>query len=516
MTRRLLTAVSCSLAAALAAPALAVAADAGTWASAGQLGVHRGAPISARLADGSVLVGGGSAWSTAAASTQRYFPASNTWRPTADLLVPRSMAATVVLADGRVLVTGGRSDGYASLRSAELYDPATDTWTPAGQMSTARSLHSAVVLQDGRVLVVGGDGIYAPAAGAELYDPATGTWTPTGPVVKPRYAAAAARLDDGRVLVVGGWNGDTLQSAELFDPASGQWTATTDMAERRNGSGAARLPDGRVLVAGGSTNAGPTRTVSRTSEIYDPATATWSPSGLLNAPRGDAEMGTLANGQPFVSGGFYAEFKPNPELPVLPTWVRDVYDDTVERYDAATGTWTQSAPAPFGRSGHAAVPLADGSLLLAGGFSRWIQYGRGSAAETAADRYYPPGTATPTPTPTPVPPAAPAPPDGPKPFPQTLPRLSKLPSKLTVDRRGRIAFSVRCTGTTTCRDTLTLKTSKGRRLARKTFEVGANRKAIVRLTLSKTALQSVKRGSTKVMLALATRKQTTKATLTRR
>jgi hypothetical protein len=79
-------------------------------------------------------------------------------------------------------------------------------------------------------------------------------------------------LPNGKVLVAGGqWPG-TLYSktAEIYDPATGTWTPTGDMTiGRGNGPAATLLPDGRVLVAGGSTGGG---AVTATAEIYDPTT----------------------------------------------------------------------------------------------------------------------------------------------------------------------------------------------------------------------------------------------------
>lgn len=481
----------------LSAPAVAPANTNGTWVQAGALSAPRTAAFGVRLPDGTALVVGG-----AGTTTERYHPATNTWTPGPAMGEEHTSATVVTLADGRVLVAGGGTYSEET-KTAELLDPQTGTWTPTGAMHATRKFQPGVLLADGRVLVVGNDSDRDPANAAEIWSPQTGEWTPTGPMVAARSGGVVARLANGHVLAAGGWDGKHLASAELYDPTTNTWTPTGSMAERRASGGAATLPDGRVLVAGGGETIDGIPDAHRSAELYDPATGTWTATGSLAAPRGGTpRMSVLPDGRPFISGGFLAVLARDENGALR--WVEYRAEDTVEIFDPATGTWWQSPRSGTGRAHHASVALADGTILLAGGT------GPRASPLAQAERLYPPGTTPP------APPTAPAPPDGPKPFPQTLPRLSKLPSKLTVDRRGRIAFSVRCTGTTTCRDTLTLKTSKGRRLARKTFEVGANRKAIVRLTLSKSALRSVKRGSTKVMLALATRKQTTKATLTRR
>ena len=60
-----------------------------------------------------------------------------------------------MVADGKVLIVGGsnRSD---ALDSAELYDPLSGEWTNVGNMTNSRQHHTASVLSDGKVLVIGG------------------------------------------------------------------------------------------------------------------------------------------------------------------------------------------------------------------------------------------------------------------------------------------------------------------------------------------------------------------------
>jgi hypothetical protein len=187
----------------------------GTWSSTGpMIKQHVSDPTATLLQDGRVLVAAGSG---APAAAELYDPATNAWSATGSLQTARSGHRAVPLADGGVLVFGG-SAGWDKLASAETYDPATGSWTPVASMNVPRSGHGAVGLADGRVLVVAGD---TNAGSAEIYDPGSDTWTPTGSMVVPRFAAPfTVRLLDGRVLAAGGGDGsDTaLASAELFTP----------------------------------------------------------------------------------------------------------------------------------------------------------------------------------------------------------------------------------------------------------------------------------------------------------
>jgi hypothetical protein len=77
-------------------------------------------------------------------------------------------------------------------------------------------------------------------------------------------------------------------------PAGG-WTATASMSTARAHMTATPLANGRVLVVGG---VGET-----TSELYSPATGTWSPGGVLNHPRWLHAAVRLADGRVLVAGG---------------------------------------------------------------------------------------------------------------------------------------------------------------------------------------------------------------------
>jgi hypothetical protein len=137
---------------------------------------------------------------------------------------PRGDHTAARLADGRVLMAGGSHDSeVGNLAQAELYDPATGRFTATGSVATVRSDATATLLSDGRVLIAGGfHPGFPPSAidSAELYDPTTGKFSPTGSMATARYGGTATRLSDGCVLIAGGMDDNTtlLASTELYQP----------------------------------------------------------------------------------------------------------------------------------------------------------------------------------------------------------------------------------------------------------------------------------------------------------
>ena len=234
-------------------------------------------------------------------------------------------------------------------------------WIPTGSMVTPRSEHTAVRLLDGRVLVVGGNGggeFDAPTA--ELYDPSTGTWSTTGSMLNPADGPPPVVLLDGRVLVgdvVDGSNGNPdVYGSELYDPATGTWSATGDTVGSW-GPPAVALQDGRVLANG---------------SVYDPASGTWTATGKMNIARWRAATTLLSDGKVLVAGGYVD--------------VAEHATDSAEVYDPATGSWTKIANMRAPHAGGMAATLPDGRALLATVSGSWEIYDPASGTWTAVQR----------------------------------------------------------------------------------------------------------------------------------
>lgn len=277
-----------------------------------------------------------------------------------DLLQDHDGHTATLLESGEVLVVGGYGGSNVGTASNELYDPATG-WSAASDSVHQRQNHTATLLVDGRVLAVGGVG--GVGATAEIYDPRSGTWALTPLMLTDRNRHTATVLIDGRVLVAGGEGDDFTsgpsRSAELYDPATNSWSEAAQLSEGRAGHTATLLADGRVLVVGGGTPVpGPesdsfTSSPVATAEVYDPDRHMWSSAGSTLQARESHTATLLEDGRVLVVGG---------HDPVL-----DQALTSAELYDPATGSWSSARPLENRRAGHTATLLVDGRVLVAGG-----------------------------------------------------------------------------------------------------------------------------------------------------
>ena len=182
-------------------------------------------PTATVLQDGRVLVVGGQyMWNSPDVDEERsevYDVASNRW---ADVRIDprfasRQFHTATLLADGRVLVAGGSID-LEPTATAALYSPLTNSWIEVQHMSQVRCGHGAAALVSGNVLVIGGECEgKAETNGTEEFDPLTYRWYPVRGLGRSRGDAETVALQDGTVLYVGGIESYIAStSAQLFRP----------------------------------------------------------------------------------------------------------------------------------------------------------------------------------------------------------------------------------------------------------------------------------------------------------
>lgn len=281
-----------------------------SWSQGASNDIARYGHTATLLPNGKILVAGGAGgYDDATASTSDadlYDPATNHWSSAPDMARQRYRAAATLLSDGRVLMTGGE-ERYIRHNSVQLYDPVTNSWSTRASMADPRAHHTLTVLANGKVLVTGGGSNNERGATAELYDPATDTWSPTGWMTAPeRHGHSATLLQDGRVLVAAGSTLDRLTSYnEIYDPVTNTWTKTGPLMFRRMSHTATLMPDGKVLVAGGEGKCViyVDWELCGSTELYDPATNTWSAGPPLTNPRSGHTATTLPNNVILLIGG---------------------------------------------------------------------------------------------------------------------------------------------------------------------------------------------------------------------
>lgn len=147
---------------------------------------------------GKILVVGGNQSSPTATAEVINLNAGTgaTWRSVASMSVARRQLNATLLADGTVLVTGGtNAPGFnapptdSRVLTAERWNPDTEQWSLLGRMSHQRLYHAtALLLLDGRVLSVGSG---EPAASGQINDLTAEIFSP--PYLFNRDGALAAR-----------------------------------------------------------------------------------------------------------------------------------------------------------------------------------------------------------------------------------------------------------------------------------------------------------------------------------
>jgi hypothetical protein len=223
------------------------------------------------LSSGRVLIAGGdeelpSGGMVNPTSAELYDPATGTFSSTGSMSSGQARAAATLLADGRVLIAGGSvwsaSPGYAvSVSSAEIYDPSSGAFHSVGPMASAREDPVAALLADGSALVAGGRSASGGDLGVtlssvELFDPSTERFTAGPSMATDRAEATTSRPPDGRILIAGGYElagGGYyyLASSEIYEPGSGSFAEGPAMVAGRSGARSTTLQDGSVLIAGG-------------------------------------------------------------------------------------------------------------------------------------------------------------------------------------------------------------------------------------------------------------------------
>lgn len=275
-------------------------------------------------------------------------------------LRPRNVIEVVVNPDnGHVYLVGGDFNG--SVPETDIWDGSR--WTTI-LLNEPRSAH-AVAFAAGAVVASGGWGAWdSRQASVEVLRDDDAGWEPASPMPGgPRIDHAMTTFADGhRILVTGGCPTAELSHntrVEIYDAATDTWEAAAPMHAGRCGHRALRLPDGRVMVTGNDFTLVPEQGLKLmgSSEIFDPATGTWTVTAPMRHPRVRPAMVVLPDGRVVVSGGSVdVEFGVGSAT------------DSVELYDPKTDVWTDLPAMKEGRAWHTAAAYGN-TVYVAGGVS---------------------------------------------------------------------------------------------------------------------------------------------------
>jgi uncharacterized protein (TIGR03437 family) len=215
--------------------------------------------------------------------------------------------------------------------------------------------------------------------------PSANTITPTGNLNSPRQGHTATLLPNGKVLIAGGFASLTAfpfwATTELYDPATGTFSPGGSMNASRSGHTATLLPDGKVLLAGGDSafgNGADGDTAQSSAEVYDPETGTFTPTGSMTAAREGHTATLLNNGKVLIAGGV-AFIDGN-----------QTFLGSAELYDPLTGAFTPTGSMNAARTALTATLLASSKVL----FGSYFNYDSTDTTELEDAELYDPATGT--------------------------------------------------------------------------------------------------------------------------
>jgi hypothetical protein len=373
------------------------------------------------MPDGSVLIVGGANRSATVGANQpaavghafRFDPATETFSQVGSLNEPRVHHTATLLGSGKVLITGGsdrqtplqEGQGYCpkiddskcqrcvGKASAEIYDPATETFTLV-PMAVPRACHTATLVDSDRVLLIGGGSspldigfngdTGAPVADLSLFE--NGAFRELDTKLNTARFGHVAVLNPGagQIVVALGRNETEVISPALtgsvmtellnvgpllagtHPPTALPITCTADGGTGGGGGGAEEGGDCPTPRAYASA------ILSASGKAYI--------AGGQEASNGQVKPSSAVDEFDFAAGDFIVPaprqlLSPasKPVLTLLPTGNILLVGQTApaEVFDDNQWSFISLPPTPAldtSRGHHSVTPLADGRLLVAGGF----------------------------------------------------------------------------------------------------------------------------------------------------
>jgi hypothetical protein len=299
--------------------------------------------------------------------SQVWDPAANTVTSTTASGANIFCSSHSFLPDGRLLVLGGHVSNWVGLPSASIYSPFNHTWIRLPDMNNGRWYPTSTTLPNGDVLVVSGWVNTSQGVNVEpqVWQTVAGSWRDltSAHLALPFYPFMFV-APNGKVFCAG----PSQATRYLNVSGAGTWNlVANNNFGTRNWSSAVMYDHGKVLLTGGSS-CGPYSTTcaelpTASAEMIDLGSSTpaWQYTGsMVTGGRKLHNATLLADGKVLVTGGSRGSEDPNSQ-PTNPAYESELWDP-------ATGTWTQMASLTTKRTYHSiALLLPDARVLSAGG-----------------------------------------------------------------------------------------------------------------------------------------------------
>jgi hypothetical protein len=251
-------------------------------------------------------------------------PPTRGWEMLPPMRAKRIGPAVAATASGAIFVAGGAGDGSAELfelvpphgEDGEVAAAEQGGWRTLAPMPQGeRSSGCACLLADGRVLVMGGLGKRGRSimATVEAWAPPVGS----GGGTRAQRGSAAGGQEGGHRRL------GAARVDHRDDPAGesrsegGTWVSLCSMRTARVNFGACTLPGGsRVRVVGGEVASPPARGgngggvtaggggITQDAEVYDAASDSWAALPQMSVERHGCGCAALADGTVLIAGGY--------------------------------------------------------------------------------------------------------------------------------------------------------------------------------------------------------------------
>ena len=266
-----------------------------------------------------------------------------------------------VLHDGNLLIAGGEANSSASgvfqqnVNMVSIYNPMSNAWTsvapPDGGLGDWTKIGAApfVELADGSVMIGHNEG---PTYSA-LFNPQTSLWTQTGlDKQSENIEQGYTLLQNDKILDIDSSLCCASTMSEIYDPATGSWTRGADVPAVLGHSEigpAISLPNGKVLATGATGH----------NALYDPVTNSWTTvpdfphlNNGLQLVAADNPAAVLPNGNVLVATSVFVCSTGNCSFMAPEQWFE---------YDWVTNTWIRVPDSPYAP---ASSTLANEAQLL--------------------------------------------------------------------------------------------------------------------------------------------------------